>query len=103
MFVECIIDENFESIVANLNIKSLLPTLFVENVITSLELEDLTSLAQRDANVMLLKLLSQKPKSIFRQFLNALKNTRQHDIYSACVDSGLIKDFTMLYIAFIIL
>ena len=88
MFVECVIDENFESIVTNLNAKSLLTVLFAENVITSSELEELMSFTQRDANVRLLDILSQKPKSIFRQFLNALKRTRQNDIYSACVDSG---------------
>ena len=46
------------------------------------------TLMTHKANAMLLKMLSDKPMGIFRQFLDALKDTNQHDIYTTIVESG---------------
>ena len=43
------------------------------------------------AKTMLLKILSDKPMGILRQFLDALKETHQHDIYTAIVESGKMQ------------
>ena len=57
-------------------------------------MEDLMAdktLTMHKTNTKLLKILSDKPMSIFRQFLDALKDTHHHDIYTTIVESGELQ------------
>ena len=85
------IKAHFETLTNNLNVRSILPILYEKKIVTSSEMEELMAdktLTMHKANTMLLKILSDKPMDIFRQFLDALKDTHQHDIYTTIVESG---------------
>ena len=88
MFTESIIQENFYSLERSIDSKSLLNVLFADDVITSPQLMELTTLTTHNANTKLLNILCEMPITSFKRFLNALKKTNQLDIYSALVESG---------------
>ena len=90
MFTDSVIQENFDSFVENMDCKRLLDILFADDVITSSELKELTTLTMHNANRKLLNILSEMPITSFKLFLKALKKTNQLDIYSALVDSGFV-------------
>ena len=73
----------------------MLNSLYEKNVITSKEMEELRqdrTLTMSAANSLLLDLMAEKSMPIFRKFLDTLKETLQHDIYSTInpTNSGLL-------------
>ena len=89
--LEIIIQEKFDSLMTNLNSKSLLNILCEKKVISLSERNDLMAQTLHEANQRILIILSGLPMTTFQQFLNALKKTKQNDIYFCLVDPGWYK------------
>ena len=91
---EKLIEKNFDVLVSNLDCKSLVGILFEKKVISWSEMAELTEdKSGHRVNEKLLHLLAGKPLNTFRHFLEALKRTKQNDIYSLLLEQGTYFDF----------
>ena len=78
-------------LVSYLDSKVLLTKLFEMNVITLEEMEELkqdSTMTMNTANPKLLQTMANKSMATFRLFLDALKDTKQNEIYSSLSDVG---------------
>lgn len=70
--------QNYNTIIANLNVKTLLPHLIKERLLTLDEQEQLESKLPYDQSRYLLRILQRKGKGGFKLFLKCLKEEKEH-------------------------
>ena len=68
----------YMAIIANLNVKTLLPHLIKERLLTLDKQEQLESMSSYDQSRYLLRILQRKGNSGFKRFLKCLKEEKEH-------------------------
>ena len=78
--------QHYKAIIANLNVKTLLPYLIKECLLTLNEQEQLESKLPYDQSLYLLRILQRKGSSGYRRFIKCLKEEKEHLGHEYLVD-----------------